>query len=228
MAIQSNSSTDVKSKIDDPALVERRRKQITAASIKVFSERGYHPATIRDIAECADVSIGTIYQYFNDKEDLLYLAIVDIMDSYDSHIIGALENLDDPLERFYASVRAFCRVNNASVEVTVLTYRETKSLRKERRDIIKQKEIATNAYIEACVRDCIEAGLFSDIDVELFVYQIVIFSHAWALKAWHFAKRMTVDEYINRGMRLFFMAALTGRGERQLAELRKANRIPSY
>jgi TetR/AcrR family transcriptional regulator, cholesterol catabolism regulator len=226
MIVPSNNGTDVKSKIDDPALVERRRKQITAASIKVFSERGYHPATIRDIAECADVSIGTIYQYFNDKEDLLYLAIIDIMDSYDSHILGALEKLDDPLERFYAAVRAFCRVNNASVEVTVLAYRETKSLRKERRNIIKQKEIATNAYIEACVRDCIEAGLFSDIDVELFVYQIVIFSHAWALKAWHFAKRMTVDEYINRGMRLFFMAALTGRGERQLAELRKAGRIP--
>lgn len=224
--VQSESA-GVKSKIDDPALVERRRKQITAASIKVFSERGYHPATIRDIAECAEVSIGTIYQYFNDKEDLLYLAIVEIMDSYDSHILAALEISEDPLERFYASVRAFCRVNNASVEVTVLTYRETKSLRKERRDIIKQKEINTNGYIAACVHDCIEAGLFSDVDVELFVYQIVIFSHAWALKAWHFSKRMTVDEYINRGLNLFFMAVLTGRGERRLAELKRDGRIPS-
>jgi AcrR family transcriptional regulator len=216
----------VKSKIDDPALVERRRKQITIASIKVFSERGFHPATIRDIAEAAEVSIGTIYQYFNDKEDLLYLAIVDIMDSYDAHILEALNGLQDPLERFYGAVRAFCRVNNASVEVTVLTYRETKSLRKERRNIIKQKEITTNARIADCVRECIEAGFFTEIDVDLFVYQIVIFSHAWALKAWHFSKKMTVDEYVNRGMNLFFMAALTGRGERHLSELRKAGKIP--
>ena len=218
--------SDVKSKIDDPMLVERRRKQITAASIKVFSERGYHPATIKDIAETAEVSIGTIYQYFNDKEDLLYLAIVDIMDSYDAHIIAALEGLEDPLERFYAAVRAFCRVNNASVEVTVLTYRETKSLRKERRNVIKEKELTTNRYIAQCVQDCIDTGLFSDVDVDLFVYQIVIFSHAWALKAWHFAKKMTVDEYVNRGLNLFFMAALTGRGERRLGELRREGRIP--
>lgn len=221
-----SESADVKSKIDDPALVERRRKQITAASIKVFSERGYHPATIRDIAECAQVSIGTIYQYFNDKEDLLYLAIVEIMNSYDAHILAALEIAEDPLERFYASVRAFCKVNNAEVEVTVLAYRETKSLRKERRDIIKQKEITTNGYIAGCVRECIDAGLFSEVDVELFVYQIVIFSHAWALKAWHFSKRMTVDEYIDRGLGLFFMAVLTGRGERRLTELKKDGRIP--
>lgn len=223
------SDTDraaVKSKIDDPALIERRRNQITAASIKVFSERGYHPATIRDIAECAGVSIGTIYQYFNDKEDLLYLAIVEIMDSYDAHILAALENLDDPLERFYAAVSAFCRVNHSSVEVTVLTYRETKSLRKERRNIIKQKELSTNEHIAKCVTDCIEAGLFAEIDVDLFVYQIVIFSHAWALKAWHFRKHMDVEEYVSRGMRLFFMAALTGRGERQLNELRKQGKIP--
>jgi len=218
--------SDVKSKIDDPMLVERRRKQITAASIKVFSERGYHPATIKDIAETAEVSIGTIYQYFNDKEDLLYLAIVDIMDSYDAHIIAALEGLEDPLERFYAAVRAFCRVNNASVEVTVLTYRETKSLRKERRNVIKEKELTTNRYIAQCVQDCIDTGLFSDVDVDLFVYQIVIFSHAWALKAWHFAKKMTVDEYVNRGLNLFFMAALTGRGERRIGELRREGRIP--
>lgn len=221
-----SDTVGVKSKIDDPVLVERRRKQITAASIKVFSERGYHPATIRDIAEAAEVSIGTIYQYFTDKEDLLYLAIVEIMDSYDAHILAALNTTEDPLERFYASVRAFCRVNNASVEVTVLTYRETKSLRKERRDIIKQKEVTTNGYIADCVRECIAAGLFSDVDVELFVYQIVIFSHAWALKAWHFSKRMTVDEYIDRGLALFFMAVLTGRGERRLAELRREGRVP--
>jgi AcrR family transcriptional regulator len=221
-----SESQGVKSKIDDPALVERRRKQITVASIKVFSERGYHPATIRDIADAAEVSIGTIYQYFNDKEDLLYLAIVEIMDSYDAHILAALQDREDPLERFYASVRAFCRVNNASVEVTVLTYRETKSLRKERRNIIKQKEIATNDRIAICVRECIEAGFFADIDVDLFVYQIVIFSHAWALKAWHFSKRMTVDEYVSRGMNLFFKAALTGRGERHLTELRRNGSIP--
>jgi AcrR family transcriptional regulator len=210
---------NVKSKVDDPALVERRRSQLTAAAIAAFAEKGYHPTTIRDVAERAGVSIGLIYQYVQDKEDLLFLALVAVLESYRQEIPRALEGIADPLERFCAAVRAYCQVNGASVEATVLAYRETKSLRKERRNLIKQMEVETNELIEACIRDCIEAGLFvEDLDVELFTYEIVMFSHAWALKAWRFHGRLTVDEYVDRGMRLMLSAVLTSRGERRLRQ----------
>ena len=68
----------------------------------------------------------------------------------------------------------------------MLVYRETKSLRRERRDIIKSLELETNALIETCIRDCISAGIFVPIDVEPSTYQIVMFCHAWALKGWRF------------------------------------------
>jgi AcrR family transcriptional regulator len=40
------------------------------AAIRVFAEKGYHAATIRDIVGAADVAIGTFYFYFPDKETL--------------------------------------------------------------------------------------------------------------------------------------------------------------
>lgn len=40
------------------------------AAVLIFSERGYQAATIRDIVKEADVSIGTFYFYFPDKETL--------------------------------------------------------------------------------------------------------------------------------------------------------------
>jgi len=40
------------------------------AAVQIFSERGYQAATIRDIVKEADVSIGTFYFYFPDKETL--------------------------------------------------------------------------------------------------------------------------------------------------------------
>ena len=38
---------------------------------KVFAAKGFHQATIREIAETAGVSDGTIYNYFDNKFDLL-------------------------------------------------------------------------------------------------------------------------------------------------------------
>lgn len=40
------------------------------ASVRVFAEKGYHAATIRDIVQEADVAVGTFYFYFPDKETL--------------------------------------------------------------------------------------------------------------------------------------------------------------
>ena len=91
----------------------------------------------------------------------------------------------------------------------MLAYRETKSLRKARRNVIKQKEADTNALLARYVEDCIAAGLFDKrLDVALFVYQIVMFTHAWALKAWHFRPRMSVDEYVARGLDLMLNPVL--------------------
>lgn len=202
--------------MDDPALVERRRAQLTQAAIACFSQNGYHSTTIRDVAERAEVSIGLIYQYVGDKEDLLFLALQEVLQAYERQIPQALQEVQEPLQRFCVAVRTHCRINAAAVDATVLAYRETKSLRRERRDAIKQKELAANELIAACVRDCVDAGLFAEVDLALFVYQIVMFSHTWALKAWHFAKQMDVDTYVDRGLRLMLLGVLTEAGARTL------------
>jgi AcrR family transcriptional regulator len=52
-------------------LVAARRDQILDAAAKVFAEKGFHPATIKDVAKEAGIADGTIYNYFQNKADLL-------------------------------------------------------------------------------------------------------------------------------------------------------------
>ncbi|MDJ0756360.1 MAG: TetR/AcrR family transcriptional regulator [Ardenticatenaceae bacterium] len=53
---------------------DAKRTAMMQAAVQVFSEKGYHAATVRDIVQAADVAIGTFYFYFPDKETLfLYL-----------------------------------------------------------------------------------------------------------------------------------------------------------
>src|SRR6266436_10369936 len=48
-----------------------KRARILEAAIKVFAERGFHSATVAEIARVAGVADGTIYLYFKGKDDLL-------------------------------------------------------------------------------------------------------------------------------------------------------------
>jgi AcrR family transcriptional regulator len=52
-------------------LVQKRSQQILEAAARVFAQKGYHTSTTREIAAEAGVSEGTIYNYFQSKEDLL-------------------------------------------------------------------------------------------------------------------------------------------------------------
>lgn len=48
-----------------------RRQQILDGAAQVFAEKGFARATTKEIARVADVSEGTIYNYFDSKEELL-------------------------------------------------------------------------------------------------------------------------------------------------------------
>lgn len=206
----------VQSRVDDPHLIEKRRAQIVAAAIELFGRYGYHRTTIRDIASLADVSIGLIYQYVRDKEDVLLLALDEVLNGYLRAIPAALRDVEDPLQRFRTAATAYCQVVDRNIDATVLAYRETKALRPEHRELIKGKELATNDLIAACIRDCMAAGLFRPVNIELFTYQIVMFAHAWALKRWRFADLMTLQQYVDDGLDLMLDSVLTPRGRRRM------------
>ena len=51
---------------------EIRKEQILKAAMKTFAHKGFHDATISDVAREAKISDATIYEYFSSKEELLF------------------------------------------------------------------------------------------------------------------------------------------------------------
>ncbi len=48
-----------------------KKQKIMEASVKLFSEKGYHATSIQQIADTLGIAKGSLYFYFNSKEDLL-------------------------------------------------------------------------------------------------------------------------------------------------------------
>jgi AcrR family transcriptional regulator len=89
---------------DTPPRWERRRderpREILEAAMSLFVEKGFSSTRLDDVAERAGISKGTLYLYFNDKEDIfkqvLISAAVPKMEMVESMIknhTGAIEGL---------------------------------------------------------------------------------------------------------------------------------------
>jgi TetR/AcrR family transcriptional regulator, acrAB operon repressor len=59
-----------RTKIQFAKLRAERRTQILHAASRVFSRKGFHAANVSDVSAEAGVSQGTVYHYFDSKEDL--------------------------------------------------------------------------------------------------------------------------------------------------------------
>jgi TetR/AcrR family transcriptional regulator, cholesterol catabolism regulator len=85
---------------------DNRRVRLLDAAAKLFSERGFHGTSMRDIAKAVDMLSGSIYYHFDSKEEML-LAIYEegvrrVAEAVDAAVVSASE----PWERLEAACAA--------------------------------------------------------------------------------------------------------------------------
>lgn len=211
----------VESLVTDARLVEERRGQILRAAVKLFSDKGYYTTTISQIAREAGVSTGLIYQYFGDKDDVLLLSLKLVLETYEKEIPPRLEGVKHPVDRLCTALWAYSSIVDGLRDATVLAYRSTKSLRADRRALVKQDELRTNRLLQDCLRACIAGGYMRQVNEYLLVYQYVHFCHAWALKHWALRSRFSLAKYVAEGINLLVEPFLTAKGRRALAAMRR-------
>jgi TetR/AcrR family fatty acid metabolism transcriptional regulator len=84
---------------------EARRRAILESAVRVFAENGFFAARIRDIAAGAGVAEGTIYLYFDGKDDLLLTAFRDKVAEFCASVKDVLSSslpFQERLSRFVA------------------------------------------------------------------------------------------------------------------------------
>ena len=71
------------------------RSQILADALELFTEKGYHNVSMHEIAAKAEFSIGTLYKYFKNKEDLYSALIIDKAEKVSQVLNEVLSGKDD-------------------------------------------------------------------------------------------------------------------------------------
>ncbi len=76
-----------------------KRDLILRAATKLFARRGFFNAQVADVAREAGIAAGTVYLYFQSKDDLLVSIFERTMHEGFEAASQALEGVDDPVER---------------------------------------------------------------------------------------------------------------------------------
>jgi AcrR family transcriptional regulator len=87
-----------------PVDKEKKRREIAAAAMGVFSDHGFEAASIQQVALKAGVGKGTIYEYFRSKEELTAFAIQVWLEEMIQEIERMVEDIEDPGKKLKAYV----------------------------------------------------------------------------------------------------------------------------
>ena len=136
-----------------------KQAEILDAAARVFSARPYHHVLIDDVAAAAHVGKGTIYRYFETKEDLHFAAILYGFDALAEALSAASFRGAGPverLERIARDVIAFFRVRG---DLSKLLMEDERRFEARNEELAKRKEVLQR-LVEQCLADGVASGVF--------------------------------------------------------------------
>lgn len=115
-------------RIKNRSLVAERRAQIVEAARRVFRDKGFHRATVRDIGRAARMTQGSLYNYIRTKEDILFLICDELVGRYQASVKEVIGRHGEPAARLRAAVQALVEIMSERQDDVLLMYHESHSL----------------------------------------------------------------------------------------------------
>ena len=143
----------------------QRREEILSAARKVFSVKGFNAATMEEIATEAELSPGTLYLYFKNKEELHTSLSVDIL-KYLAQELQKVADLDISVEeKIIQFADAFLNVYDydSNILINLFHLQSGETLRNLSDEVLQQvKELSAQAHsaIIEVVKDGLAQGVF--------------------------------------------------------------------
>ncbi len=188
----------VQAYVKDEQLIEKRRDQMIKGAVSLFKEKGFHRTTTREIAREAGFSIGTLYEYIRQKEDVLYLVCDTIYDQVYSRLKEDIDTKEGTVESLIKAIKTYFYVVHDMQDEVLVMYQEAKSLSKDALPYVLKKELEMTNLFKQMIKTCVNTGelKLTEQQCELLANNIVVQGEMWAFRRWTLQKHYTLEQYI--------------------------------
>ena len=153
--------------------IKNKRQQILDAAYQVFSRKGYHLATVDEIIALADTGKGTVYNYFNNKEQLFYTVIREISDPFEKTLHSVVKAEQAPIEKIKSIIVLFLDFYTKNADLWRVMMHEVRGFgsegyshfKEEQREKYRTRFCETIGLVEQVLKEAIDAGVVKDCNV---------------------------------------------------------------
>ncbi len=183
--------------LDQIAASDKVRKKIIDVASALYAKKGFGATSIQEISEAANVALPVTYHYAKKKSEIMRLIMEDVLNIFQESLINEVKDIVDPVEKLAIAVILYLRVLDQQREKVLLIYQKSSSMDRNSKTRIMALEVEVSEIFSNIINEGIAQGVFKTVDVDLMAYNILMLSHMWILKHWHFKNRLTLDKYID-------------------------------
>ena len=188
---------EIKAQIKTPELLEKRHEQIVRGASELFSKRGYHATTLREISSACSINLSYLYKYISSKDDILYLFYRHLNKEW-AHIYEELARPtdEDPVEQLRAFINSVFEVLHKRQDEVLTMYTESRYLSSESLRTVLSEESRMIKCVEKLIIRGVEKGCFRARDT-FFVANFIQFTVViYTLRGWNLKKKYTFTRVV--------------------------------
>lgn len=153
------------------------KDKILEAALEVFSEKGFHLATVDEIAERADLGKGTLYRYFANKETLFNELVRLRLEELEKNATAVLDGQDDVLTMITKYLRIYFEFFDRNQHLYRLIVQERLDVGGQVQDLYFKKVMRRIPLLKRKIYGASQQGVLKDVDFQTVFYGVMGFVH---------------------------------------------------
>jgi TetR/AcrR family transcriptional regulator, cholesterol catabolism regulator len=162
--------------------IPTRKDQIYEVAERLFSARGYHATTMRDIARELAIEGGSLYSHISGKQELLYAIVLRGSEQFLQSARDTIAATGSARVRLRELMRRHLAIVAESTPRAIVHFHEWRHLEPERQATIRARRDEYESYVRQIIRDGVVAGEFAAHDerlVGLYVLSLLNWTYQW-------------------------------------------------
>lgn len=187
---------------DEKRLLEGKERIADAAG-NLFLNSGYHSTSVREIAQKAGLSVGSVFNYFTSKEEILFYIFSRNQERAEAILRDQQAEFErlkaegvNPKELLWLAYKSYVLLVEELRRYTVLGYQEFKSLTAVERRRLLDGETRIQHFLEEIITYGVAQGVFPPGNVDVKAHCLMVLSQSWAVRHWALKRFAKAEEYL--------------------------------
>ncbi len=152
---------------------QEKQAEILAAALKIFREKGYHAASMQDLADEVGLQKGSLYYYVSSKDDLLKALYERFIGAFTEQLSAIVAEPLPPKEKLRRAIESHVVALSDQLELFHVYVHEQHFLNNRLRVRIHAEAEHQAELLEAILTEGVNSGEFRSVDVTMAAHAII-------------------------------------------------------